>query len=604
MKNFYVLFFAGFIILSALLYFSVWWFLGGVTLIAIGTIYHFYRTKLKMFDATVLELELQVEELQLQLDSSLVKEEKATKDAAQIRQLKQELLSIISHEIRTPMNGVLGMTLLLEETTLTKEQKECTDTIKSCGQNLLAIVNEILLNDILDYSKLEGKDKRLENIDFDLLDTVEEVMNMFGTRAGKAGIDLLYDIDDNVSLQLLGDNKRLREVLMNLVENAVKFTQKGEILLSVQCLSNSALETALNFQVRDSGIGMTEEKIQQLFYELTGNEFNNENEKPGVGLIICRKQVELMGGKIEVRSTPGKGSTFSFSLLLNHSQQSTRSNIHLGNMASLAGKNILVVDDNITSRSILIRQLKAWKVLPVGADSGMQALEVLTQNSSFDLILTDVNMQQVDGIQLARLVKGKYPEIPVILLNLAGNQNYLQDPALISGIIEKPIRQHKLRDTILEVLTKPSPVKQNNERLQLENNFSTKFPLRILIAEDNLINQKIAMKILTRLGYQPKIANNGREALEMCGQEQYDIILMDVQMPEMDGLEATRMIRGKLDWQPIIMAMTANVLQGDRDACMQAGMDGYISKPIDIKELLSQLEKWALTIINKSQALT
>ncbi|MEO7922254.1 MAG: response regulator [Chitinophagaceae bacterium] len=604
MKNFYILFFAGFIILSALLYFSIWWFLGGVGLIALGTIFHFYRTKLKMFDATMVELEFQVEELQLQLDASLVKEEKATKDATQIRKLKQELLSIISHEIRTPMNGVLGMTLLLEETTLTKEQKECTHTIKSCGQSLLAIVNDILVKDILDYSKLDKKDKKLENIDFDLRDTVEEVMNMFGTKAGKAGLDLLYDIDDSVPLQLLGDNKRLREVLMNLVENAVKFTQKGEILLSVQCLNNSTQETALNFQVRDSGIGIPEEAMQQLFYEVSGNEFNNENEKPGVGLIICRKQVELMGGKIEVRSKPGKGSTFSFSLLLNHSQQSTRSNIEPGKMASLVGKNILVVDDNVTSRSILIKQLKAWKMLPVGADSGIQALEVLTRNSSFDLILTDVNMQQLDGLQLARSVKSNYPDIPVILLNLAGNQNYLQDIALLSGIIEKPIRLHTLRDTILDVLTKTVPVKQNNEPLQLENNFSTKFPLRILIAEDNLINQKIAMKILTRLGYQPKIANNGREALEMCGEEQFDIILMDVQMPEMDGLEATRMIRGKLERQPIIMAMTANVLQGDRDACMQAGMDGYISKPIDIKELLSQLEKWAITIINKSQVLT
>ncbi len=596
MKKFYIYFVAGFIILSALLYFSIWWFLCGVGIIAIFTVYHFYYAKLMAFDITVEELETQVEQLQLQLDRSLIKEEKATKEAGQIRKLKQELLTVISHEIRTPMNGVLGMVLLMEDTTLTKEQKEYTETIKNSGQSLLATVNNILVSDILDYSKLDGKDKKLENIDFDLIDTLEEVLNLFAAKAGKADLDLLYDIDENVPVQLTGDNKRLREVLMNLVENAVKFTQRGEILLSVHSFNNDSKEPLLSFEVRDSGIGMSDEEMSQLFYSVSGNEFNTDNEKTGIGLVICRKQVELMGGKIEVTSKAGKGTTFTFNIPLSLSQQSVRSNLLLENMTHLEGKQVLITDDNFMSRTILSKQVKALKMLPVVADSGIQALEILATNNNIDLILTDMSMEQFDGFQLATSIKNKYPQLPVILMNGAGNIINRQEENLFSAVITKPIRQYLLRDTILAIFTKPVSEKQNPDHARVEDNFSAKFPLRILIAEDNLINQKIAIKILTRLGYQPVIANNGREALEMSGREQYDIILMDVQMPEMDGLEATRMIRNTIKIQPVIMAMTANVLQGDRDACMQAGMDDYISKPIILDELLSHLEKWSLVI--------
>ncbi len=603
MKKFYIYFFTGFIILSALLYFSIWWFLCGVGTIAIFTIYHFYYAKLKAFDMTVEELETQVEELQVQLDRSLIKEEKAIKEAAQIRKLKQELLTVISHEIRTPMNGVLGMALLMEDTTLTKEQKEYTETIKNSGQSLLATVNNILISDILDYSKLDLKDKKLENIDFDLVDTLEEVLNLFAAKAGKAGLDLLYDIDDNVPLQLIGDNKRLREVIMNLVENAVKFTKQGEILLSVHSLNNDNKEPLLSFEVRDSGIGMSDEEMNQLFYSVSGNEFNTDNEKTGVGLVICRKQVELMGGKIEVTSKPGKGSTFTFTIPFGISRQSVRSNLLPENMTHLQGKQVLIADDNFISRTILSKQIKALKMLPVVADSGIQALEILAANSNIDLILTDMNMEPFDGFQLATTIKNKYPQLPVILMNGSGNVINRQEENLFSAVITKPIRQHLLRNTVLAILTKPVSEKQNTDQTRLEENFSEKFPLRILIAEDNLINQKIAIKILTKLGYQPVIANNGIEALEMLGREQYDIILMDVQMPEMDGLEATRMIRSTLKTQPVIMAMTANVLQGDRDACMQAGMDDYISKPIILDELLSHLEKWSLVIKERQKFL-
>jgi CheY-like chemotaxis protein len=265
-------------------------------------------------------------------------------------------------------------------------------------------------------------------------------------------------------------------------------------------------------------------------------------------------------------------------------------------MTVLAGKHILIVDDNNTSRNILIKHLKTWGMLPVAVNSGMQALDILSQNSNFDLILADKDMPQIDGLQLTKSIKIKYPLIPVVLLNPAGDEDYKKEPGLFAYVITKPVRLHTLLDDVLAVFTKPVSIELKTEPEKLEENFSQRYPLRILIAEDNLINQKIAMKILTKLGYQPKIANNGREALEMSGQEQYDILLMDVQMPEMDGLEATRMIRSTLSVQPVIMAMTANVMQGDRDLCMQAGMDDYISKPINLEELLSHLEKWSLVI--------
>src|SRR5258705_1578677 len=266
MKKFYFIFFIGFIILTVLLYFSTWWFLGGVAIIVFYAVFDFYTARLNAFDATVGELETQMELLQKQLDRSLFREDKVTKEIGQLKQAKQDLLTALNHEIRTPMNGVLGMSMLLADTTLTNEQKGYIDIIKSSGQNLLVTVNDILVNDILDYSKLDRKDKKLQNIDFDMHDTVEEVLNMFANRATKAGIELISDIDDDVPVQLSGDNKRLREVLMNLVENAVKFTQHGHVFIHVQSLSKDNNKFVLSFKIEDTGIGISAEQINQLFY--------------------------------------------------------------------------------------------------------------------------------------------------------------------------------------------------------------------------------------------------------------------------------------------------------------------------------------------------
>jgi len=406
---------------------------------------------------------------------------------------------------------------------------------------------------------------------------------------------LLNAIDDNVPLQLSGDNKRLREILMNLIENAIKFTQQGQVIIRVRSISKNGLKPVLSFEVEDSGIGIAKEQMGQLFYSVPDRGFNNEIKKSGRGLVICRKHAELMGGKIEVKSNPGAGSSFVFMIQFDHSLTSLLQNVKLKSesLKAFENKNVLVIDDNITSRNILIKKLKAWKIVVTGADSGMQAFEILSQNKSFDLVLVDLNMPQVDGLQFARVIKKENPDLRLVLMNPAGQESYRLEEELFAAVLTKPLRQNDLRDNLLATFKKED-TDRNCKTNEMENNFSEKYPLQILIAEDNLVNQKIAMKILKKLGYQPSLANNGREALEMA--DQCDIILMDVQMPEMDGLEATKLIRSKQSVQPVIVAMTANVLQGDRDACIQAGMDDYISKPIDLDELLRQLEKWSLII--------
>jgi CheY-like chemotaxis protein len=276
------------------------------------------------------------------------------------------------------------------------------------------------------------------------------------------------------------------------------------------------------------------------------------------------------------------------------SLKSTRDHAQQNNMINLEGKKILIVDDNSTNCSVLVKQMKSWKMLPVPAASGKEALEILSKNT-FDIVLADITMPEMDGIQLAKSVKEKYPAIPVIGMSHPGDERHKQENGIFTSVLTKPARQHLLRDHLLAALSQAGPDKQTSAN-QLSEDFSKRNPLRILIAEDNLVNQKIAVKILSRLGYQPALANHGKEVMEMVSHEHYDIILMDVQMPEMNGLEATRMIRTCLEIQPVIIAMTANVMQGDRDDCIQAGMDDYMSKPIELQELLNQLEKWALVL--------
>lgn len=597
MKKFYLIFFALPVLAFTLLYLSTWWFVAATLAVMIFIAYRYFAERVEAAQAKAEVLEEELENLHLHLENVILKEQKTRKEAEQIRQLKQQLLSVISHEVRTPMNGVMGMALLLSETTLTKEQQEYVNTIRNCGESLLTTVNNILVNDILDFSKLQLEGKQLEYKDFSLRDSIEEVIDMFGTKAGNQGIDLLYQVEDNVPDQIIGDSKRMRQVLMNLVENAVKFTNHGEVYIGVTYSLHltTGHPPELQFEIRDTGVGIAQEQLKQLFKGLPGKQpvRGYDIESKGLGLLICKKLVEMMGGAIEVRSEAGYGTTVIFSMPLTPSLKSSRDHARLADMASLEGHHVLVIDDNATSRNIIIRQLKAWKMEPFPAESANEALAIL-QSNSFDLVLADMAMPRTDGIELARSIRNLQPNLKIIALSIPG-QEYKIEAELFSSIVTKPIRQSVLRDHLLSVFA-PIITDKQNTMDTLPTAFAQQYPLRLLIAEDNIINQKIAVKMLTRLGYEPAVANHGREVMEMVSNEPYDLILMDVQMPQMDGLEATRMIRTCLEVQPVIIALTANAMQGDRDDCMQAGMDDYMSKPIDPKELLKQLEKWALAL--------
>ena len=597
MKKFYIIFFISFIVLSVLLYISTWWFLAGITVIVLITVYQFYSERLKAFAGSVEEFELQVEELQKQLDHSLAKEERATHEVARIRQLQKELLVTLSHEIRTPMNAVLSMSLLLKDTALTTDQNEFVDTIKNSGEKLVASIDTILVNDVLEHSKLERRDKKTETEDFDLRNSIEEVVNMFVTTAGKKPIELLVDIDDAVPLQLSGDNRRLREILMNLIENAIKFTHQGQVLVSARSLNKESEEPVIRFEITDTGIGMTDEQMKQLFYSTPARGFD-KNKKHNRGLIICNKYVKQMGGKIEVTSSPGSGTVFFVTIPFAHSRQTYLQTGGSASSANLEGKKILVVDDNPESRNIIIKQLRNWKMSATAVASATDAIDTVGKTKNFDLVLIDLAMPQMDGLQLARVLKKTYPHQQLVLLNSAWNDSYKHDRELFAGIFMKPLRHQVFRDNLVALFEHRSKDEEREQTLPGDR-FATTYPLKILVAEDNSVNQKIAIKILGKLGYAVHIANNGKEAIEMLTKEHYDIILMDVQMPEMDGLSATRNIRAQMQTQPVIIALTANVLQGDHDACIQAGMNDYISKPILVDELTGKLKKW-FSVINQS----
>jgi signal transduction histidine kinase/DNA-binding response OmpR family regulator len=556
----------------------------GLAAIMVFTVYRFHAVRLEAIRARNELLEQQVGQLNTELDYYISKQMKASSEVEKMRQVKQQLLSVMSHEIRTPMNGIMGMSSLLKETSLTEEQREYADIICNCGESLLTKVNEILADDILNLSKINTEEQQSEYKDIDLRSCVEEVLQMFAVKTANAGLDLVYYMDENVPFQIIGDCKRLQQVLVNLVENAIKFTRHGEIYLNISTLIHGVNKPELIFEVRDTGVGISNDQIKKLFKGI-----------PGLGLVICKKLALLMGGNIEVKSQPGTGSNFIFSIPLVPSLKPIGNKAHEESMSCLEGKHILIADDNLTQRIIFMKQMKAWKAIPFLAATGKQALGILSQDTKIDLILVDINMADIPGITLAKSIKDLYPSIPIILMNIAENESYKQEEALFSSILPKPIRQSKLKDCMIDVFSKTNTDKRAKEK-KLPEDFSTQYPLHILIAEDNIVNQKLAIKMLNKLGYQPHLARNGKEVMEMISHEHYDIILMDVQMSEMDGLEATRMIRTCLEVQPVIIAMTANVMMGDRDECIQAGMDDYISKPFEPEELLNQFEKWFLAI--------
>jgi signal transduction histidine kinase/ligand-binding sensor domain-containing protein/DNA-binding response OmpR family regulator len=531
------------------------------------------------------------QELNKKLTVQNRQEQLARKEAEKANLAKSVFLATMSHEIRTPMNGVIGMAMLLSQTEMTPEQAEYTETIIHSGDSLLTVIN-----DILDFSKIESGNMELEMISFDLRDCIEGVLDLFASKAASIGLDLVYEIDPQVPSQVISDSQRLRQVLINLVGNAVKFTQEGEIIISVQLqqvINERSIE--LQFAIQDTGIGIPADKLDKLFvaFSQVDSSHTRQYGGTGLGLVISQRLVRLMGGEIGVESVVGKGTRFDFTIVAEVSQQATRQYV-VFNSSGNDGKSILLVDDNMTNLRILQTQMEHWRLKPTLASSAAQAMEILGKDHAFDLVITDQQMPETDGIELATMIRAKFPSIPIFLLSSVGDETGKNHKELFASVLTKPVRHHMLGKMIqmqLKISREMTVPFQEPATSKLSTAFAELHPLAIMIAEDNLVNEKLFMSILRKLGYNATVTHNGREAVDKVIAQRFDVVFMDVQMPEMDGLEATRHIRKLQIEQPFIIAMTANAMQEDREECLAAGMDFYLSKPIRVDEIKASLER-------------